>query len=323
MMYSISLLLSICSWASVHEKNTDWGFYAHGLINRTAVYLLPPQMRLYYQKHQSYLEAHATDPDKRRYAVADEGPRHYIDLDRYNKDNLPPLFWSDAVKNFGEDSLRAHGIVPWHIETMRYRLTEAFRTKKTSAILKYSAEIGHYIADAHVPLHTSSNHNGQLTNQRGIHGFWESRVPELLAAEHYNFVIGTAAYLSHPQQFIWSRINESAAAVDSVLYFEKLLTDSFPESRKFAFENRAGKTIKQYSAAFTQTYDTRLNGMVERRMRASIFAVASFWYTAWVDAGQPDLNLLAGHEDSPEETSAWEWLNRVWKSGTQMIGREE
>ncbi len=38
-------------------------------------------------------------------------------------------------------------------------------------ILKYSADLSHYIGDAHVPLHTTSNHNGQLTNQVGIHAF--------------------------------------------------------------------------------------------------------------------------------------------------------
>ena len=34
-----------------------------------------------------------------------------------------------------------------------------------------------------------------------------------------------------------------------------------------------------------------LSGMVERRMIAAITEVASFWYTAWVDAGQPQLDF--------------------------------
>ncbi len=64
---------------------------------------------------------------------------------------------------------------------MLARLTTAFKNKDPAKILKLSAELGHYIADFHVPLHASSNHNGQYTNQKGIHGFWESRIPELLA----------------------------------------------------------------------------------------------------------------------------------------------
>ena len=83
--------------------------------------------------------------------------------------------------------------------------------------MKYSAEIGHYIADAHVPLHASSNHNGQLTNQKGIHGFWESRVPELLAEKEFDFFIGKAEYIQNPGEFIWKRVLESAKAADTVL----------------------------------------------------------------------------------------------------------
>ena len=30
----------------------------------------------------------------------------------------------------------------------------------------------------------------------------------------------------------------------------------------------------------------------KRRLRKAVFAIASFWYSAWVDAGQPDLSKL-------------------------------
>src|SRR5688500_4380112 len=118
------------------------------------------------------------------------------------------------------------------------RLTKAFREKNMAAILKLSAETGHYIGDAHVPLHASSNHNGQYTNQRGIHGFWESRVPELLAEAQWDFFIGKATYISRPLQFTWARVLESAAAVDSVLRFERELNKRYPPDRKYAFEER-------------------------------------------------------------------------------------
>ena len=105
------------------------------------------------------------------------------------------------------------------------------------------------IADAHVPLHTSSNHNGQFTGQRGIHGFWESRVPELLSEKQWNFFIGKAAYLKNPGDFIWKRILESALASDSVLKFEKELTHNFPSDQKYAFEQRNGQQSSDYTAA--------------------------------------------------------------------------
>src|SRR6186997_1801313 len=60
-----------------------WGFYAHKKINYYAVFLLPPEMMAFYKQHIDFLSEHAVDPDKRRYAVKEEGPRHFIDIDHY------------------------------------------------------------------------------------------------------------------------------------------------------------------------------------------------------------------------------------------------
>jgi hypothetical protein len=320
------LFLSICSLLLFsYFPSYCWGFYAHQKINYFAVFLLPPEMMLLYKPNISFLSEHAIDPDKRRYAVKDEGPRHYIDIDKYGTYPYTslPRKWDEAVAKFGEDSLLQHGIVPWHVQVMLNRLTIAFREKDFSRILKNSAEIGHYISDAHVPLHASSNHNGQFTNQKGIHGFWESRVPELLATKQWDFFIGKATYIKNPGEFIWARVLESALAADSVLLFEKELTKEFAADKKFSFEERNGVIIRQYSTAFTTAYDHKLNGMVERRMRQSISAIASFWYTAWINAGQPDLKSLTGQQFSEKDIKEFEELNMKWNSGSKMIGREE
>jgi len=306
------LLLAACSYQSCH----CWGFYAHRKINQLAIYLLPPQMMILFKPQAAFLEEHAVDPDKRRYAVEQEGPRHYIDLDHYGIypfDSLPRK-WTVAIKKYSEDSVEAHGIVPWWIQTMLGRLTNAFKEKNQVRILKYAAEIGHYIADAHVPLHTTRNHNGQLTNQRGIHGFWESRIPELLAEKEWDFFIGKAAYISNPGEFIWARVLESAAAADTVLKKEKELSRLFAPDQKYAFEDRNGVLTRQYATDFTRQYDALLSGMTERRMRQSIFAVASFWYTAWINAGQPDLSKLTGTSFSDIELAEFEALNKAWKT---------
>ena len=302
-----------------------WGFYAHQKINYHAVFLLPPEMMVLYKPNIDFLSEHAVDPDKRRYAVPEEGPRHYIDIDHYGKypyDSLPRK-WNDAVAKFGEDSLQAYGIVPWHIQTMMARLTSAFKEKDFSRIIKTSAEIGHYIGDAHVPLHANSNHNGQYTNQKGIHGFWESRVPELLAEKEFDFFIGKAEYIKTPGDFIWKRILESAKASDSVLLFEKELTKQFGDDKKYSFEERNGKTIRQYSSAFTIAFNKKLDGMIERRMRQSIYAIASFWYTAWVNAGQPDLKSMVNQKFTEQDLKEFEELNNKWKAGDKMIGKQE
>lgn len=305
------------------EQCFCWGFYGHRKINYLAVFLLPPEMLVLYKPHIEFLSEHSVDPDKRRYAIPEEGPRHYIDIDHYG--NYPykelPHNYDSAVAKFGADSIAVYGIVPWWVQTMLWRLTAAFKEKNQAKILKLSAEIGHYIADAHVPLHASHNHNGQFTNQNGIHGFWESRVPELLAEKEFEFWLGKAMHIKNPGQFIWSRVLESAAAADTVLRFEKELTASFPADQKYAFENRNGITTKVYSTSFTVAYNQKLLGMVERRMQQSIYAVASFWYTAWVNAGQPDLKKLSNKDFTAEELKEFEELNTNWRKG-KVVGRE-
>ena len=316
-----TFILACCLFGSTHTFS--WGFYAHQKINYYAVFLLPPQMIRFYKCNINYLSEHAVDPDKRRYVSADEAPRHFIDIDHYGVypfDSLPHK-WSEAADKYSEDTLKSKGIVPWWIMTMHYRLVSAFKEKNRSRIMKLSAEIGHYIADAHVPLHTNSNHNGQKTGQEGIHGFWESRIPELLAEKEWNFFIGRAQYLSNPSSFIWNAVLESSAAADSVLSIEKKLSGQFVHS-KYAFENRKGKIIKQYSTAFTRAYNKALNGMVERRMRQSVFAVASFWYTAWVDAGQPDLTSLSNQKVSEEDKKEYEELDKAWRGKGKMCQYE-
>jgi hypothetical protein len=301
-----------------------WGFFGHRKINYYSVFLLPPQMLVFFKPQIGFITEHSIDPDKRRYAVTGEGPRHFIDIDSYGKYPFVelPRDYKKAVEKYGMDVIQENGIVPWHVQVMLQRLTTAFKEKSYSGILKNSAELGHYIADAHVPLHASNNHNGQLTDQKGIHGFWESRVPELLADKRFDFFIGKAQYIRNPGEFIWERVLESSLAADSVLKFEKELSLKYPGETKYAFEQRNGVVIKQYSSGYTIAYDKMLNGMVERRMRQSIFAIASFWFTAWINAGQPDLSELSKKEFSESELKEFEELNETWKTGIKIKVRE-
>lgn len=264
-----------------------WGFYAHKQINHLAVFILPPEMISFYKQNIDYITLHAPDADKRRYAVEEEGSRHYIDLDHYGLhpfDTLPKK-WKDATEKFSEDTLNAYGIVPWYVERLMYYLTESFKKQNKSKILYWSANLGHYIADAHVPLHTTENYNGQLTGQIGIHAFWESRVPELFAGD-WNFFTGKAKYVDNINETIWHIVQESFLKKDSVLNLEKELSKSWPVDKRYTHD----KGKKVFTSEYAQAYNKLLNGMVERRMRAAIFDVGSFWYTAWVNAGQPELS---------------------------------
>ena len=314
------ILTGLLFTRSQTKQNSQWGFAGHERINEFAVYLLPPELQAVFVQHLPYLISQSVAPDQRRYAVQAEAARHYIDLDHYYLKGQDPFWnlpqnWQEAIDCHSEDTLQAYGIVPWHVVRMKYRLQKAFETQDLTFVLKYAAEIGHYIADAHVPLHTTENYNGQLTNQYGIHGLWESRLIEL-QAENYNYWIGKARYLPSVQKEIWTAVRASHAALDSVLKFEKQVSSQIGPAEKYSYEQRGSTLTKVYARKFCEAYHKSLNGMVERRLRAAILMVSSVWYTAWIDAGQPDLSQLKLEHDSKTESSAEDSLQKTssrWK----------
>ena len=302
---------------------SSWGFFAHQRINKLAVFTLPKDLIGFYKNNIIYVTEHAVDPDKRRYADSLEAPRHYLDADHYGEKpfEVIPRKWNDAVAKLSEDTLNAYGIVPWQIQRTYFKLVKAFENRDSILILKHSADLGHYIADAHVPLHTTENYNGQLTNQVGIHGFWESRLPELFAGD-YDYFVGKAKYIDNPLNAAWDIVENTYSMLDSTLSIEKRLTKTFPSDRKYTFNERNNKVIREYSIDFSAAYHKELNGMVERQMRKSILNIGSFWYSAWVDAGQPNMKRLIKKEINLEDRKQIEAEEKKFQNGN-ALGRPE
>lgn len=210
---------------------------------------------------------------------------------------IAPAALPSSVSNIlAVDRFSEYGILPYHLVKMQRRLTQAFVDRDASKIIQLSAEFGHYLGDAHVPLHTTENYNGQLTNQIGIHGFWESRIPELFADAEFDYFVGKAEYIENPQKYYWDIVLKSHTYLDSLLAYEIQLKNSFPEDQQFCYEERGGQTIRTQCREYARAYRRLLNGQVEARMRGSILSVGSAWYTAWVDAGQPNVRELIGSQ---------------------------
>ncbi len=414
---AVALISTAVLLLSNTRSKPDWGFFGHQRINRMAVFTLPPEMVGFYKKHIEYITAHAVDPDKRRYAVKLEAPRHFIDADHWgvapfpdlprnwtdalarytdifvvnekndtmqllgdkvvrtgkrdlvlrgkyikrifkkdsitinkftykkffrdnveplyyedkseiNPDTLAKLFTSEGIKPkwkaaFSKDQFSLFGIVPYHLEYMKRRLTTAFRERDAAKILRLSAEIGHYIGDAHVPLHTTENYNGQKTNQVGIHGFWESRIPELFADKDYDYFVGKAEYITDFHGFVWKTVMDSHALLDSVLLTEKDMVAHFPTDKQMCYEDRLGQNVLVQCKEFARAWQDRMGGMVESRMRTAIISVASTWYSAWIDAGSPDLTNIDDTKLMEQERAEQEALDKETKGNDQMLGRPE
>lgn len=276
----------------------SWGFLAHQTINKKAILGLPEPLLTFYSEHVQFLSDHAVDPDKRRYIDTSEAPKHYIDAERFGIkyasdlafwDSLPRKF-SLAKEKFGPDFLHANGSVPWQIQKMMYGLIQAFKGGNQHQILQISAEIGHYIADAHVPLHTTENYDGQLTHQKGVHALWETRIPEI-SIENYLLIPSSAHYLPSPADTIFQFLAEAHQLTPLVLAGEKTISGRIPEHARYEFSpaKESGKPIKSMSFYYVKSYENLMGMMVQIQMQKAIQQVANFWYTAWILAGQPSL----------------------------------
>lgn len=290
---------------------SGWGVWGHRQVTRAAIYALPPSLRPLYRRHLSYLEQQCLVPDRRRYVDPAEAPRHYIDLEFYQSalSDTGPLRYSVALARFGDDSLRRHGELPWHIHVMYLRLVEAFKRRDLPAALKLSAELSHYVADATVPLHTTVHYDGQHSGQRGVHALWESTLPERYGAR-YQLLIPPAVVIDAPLSQAWALVHESHARVDSVLSLDLRLRARQPEAARLGYAPRGRSTVRQPTLDHAEAYQALLGAMVEQRLRRAAQLVASYWLTAWVEAGQPDVSeagqfaLVADAVDGPTHAAS-------------------
>lgn len=317
----VIILIAVTSYFFIPRKAESWGFYTHRLINRNAVFTLPPGMIGFYKKHLEYITEHSIDPDKRSRGVPGEAERHYSDIDHYGPspfDSMPRT-WKAAVAKYTEDTLRAYGILPWNIDKFTFSLTQAFRDMDVDKILYYSANLGHYVADATVPVHNTQYYDGKTLQQKGIHAFWESRIPELLAKD-YNLFVGRAEYIDSPLDRAWDLVKESHYAVDTIFAIEEDMRANYPNDKKFVLQERGNTLQRQYSREYTVEFDKRSNYMVKRKIRRAVFNVGSFWYTAWVNAGQPDLKKIEDKEVTAAHKKELKEQEKMWKTG-KPVGR--
>lgn len=299
-----------------------WGSWGHKHITRAAVFALPEGMIKFYYNHIDFLTEGAVVPDLRKYVINDkvEGPRHYVDIEDFG--NIPfsdiPKTTTEAYTKYDSAFLEKTGYLPWYIQNMTDKLTEAFKKRNKSEILFISTELSHYIADAHMPLHTSSNHDGQKTNQKGVHALWESILPPMFGNE-YHFNAEPAKYIDNITEETWKIIEQSHALVPGVLAAEMKVRNSFTPETMYK-KDKEGKTVMSfrspvYSDEYAAQFHKELNGMVEQQLRASIHEIASFWYTAWVNAGSPTLISLDDKHLTKQNQKNFKIEYKAWKKG--------
>jgi len=309
-MRKLSLVL-ICGFL------VSWGFLAHKTLQQIAIYPLPIDLGLFFYANQDYLVQQSIRPDVRRKDDKTEDSKHYLDMDAdvfgpHYRTDIPHDF-KQAVAKYSFDSLRKEGLVPWEVTRVYGRLVHAFKNEMRDSVLFYAADLGHYVADAHVPLHTTKNHDGQLTNQKGMHVLWESLVPEAQLKNYALYQPQAAQYIAKPQDFIFQVLLESHAMLPEMFKAESEVRQALGEEKSFKMVERYGKMQRYYTDEFILAYAAKLGSSIQARMIQSSLRVASFWYSAWKDAGSP---AWVSKEISAEKKAAFEAEKAWWKSNT-------
>lgn len=260
-----------------------WGFEAHKFIMARAIELLPAPMRPFYEANRVFVVEHVIDPDLwRNVGFGDEPPRHFVDLDAYGKypfDDLPREYGA-AIEKFGPETLARNGLLPWRTAEIVGRLRRAFEQPRsnTSYTLDdakfFSAVIGHYVADGHVPLHAVLNYDGQLTQQEGIHARFEADLFERYQKQ-LTIKPGPLKVVTDPARLMFETLLDSFQLAAPIL-----------EADREAIGSRDVYDDRYYQAFFERT-----KPILERRLSEAITAVASVIATAWEQAGKPPLPI--------------------------------
>ncbi len=251
-----------------------WGPTGHRLVNRWAADTLPPEVGNFFQKNRQFLEDHANDPDVAMEKDKHERELHYIYLDKYGIFpylKLPHSF-DRAVEQYGSGRIHRDGMLPWEVGKISLRLTEAFKAQNWEDVKVEAALLGHYVADAHDPLHTTQNYDGQLTGQTGLAARFEIRLVDKFT-NFFVFVPREASKIADPTEHAFEAVLETNTWADHII-----LADL-----------RAREGLPDYNDDYYDRFYSRVGSIVMRELSEAAEDTGSYWYTAWVNAGRPPL----------------------------------
>lgn len=274
-MIAVVIIAALLMPAPAHA----WGYAAHRFIVDHAIALLPLPVRPLFEQRRAGLVERAIDPDLWRRLFDTEAPNHQLDMDTFGPYPFKelPRDYSAAVAKFGLDAIRGAGTLPWRVDEIYGKLRREFEDYGRSPtpvnqenIVIYAAALTHYISDAHVPFHAVLNYDGQLTNQRGVHGRFEAG-----AFTRFRSRLSIAPTpippIANPRDFAFDALTESARLSLDVL-------------RADAAAIGSGDV---YDDAYFDAFFAGVRPVLERRVNESIAASAAIIAGAWEAAGKP------------------------------------
>jgi hypothetical protein len=251
-----------------------WGDKGHRVASSLALRSLPLGPRAWFAGREDEVADHASDPDHWKQDKK-EGPRHFMNLEPYADPDHLPRTLEEAQARIGGDYYRT-GVLPWIIQDRWRDLVDAFREGDPAKVAFATAILGHYIADAHVPLHSTENHDGQFTHQRGVHSRWENGLVERQIAVADLSVLPAqpdAAFLHRP----WDWMRTAHALVPQLLEDDREADRTTP----------LGSRGKQRTQAYWMLFWARQGPVVKQQLQLAGQHLGEAVLNAWIAAGRP------------------------------------
>jgi hypothetical protein len=249
-----------------------WGSTGHRIINTRATYHLPAGMDLFVQDSTIFGQ-HGSDADYRKNTDTAEGPKHYIDLESYSSYSELTLNLDSVIAVYGWAAIKENGILPWATVRAYDSLVAQLRRGDWTRAPLTAADLGHYVGDGHQPLHVTVNYNGQLTGNDGIHSRYESGMINIHEGA-LTITPASAPYVVDRFGYVLSYCIAAHGCVDSILRGDT-------DARSASLWSGSGTPPASYYDALW----TRTSTLTREQFQRATVALASLWYSAWVDAG--------------------------------------
>jgi hypothetical protein len=251
-----------------------WGRNGNKLVVNKAIDTLPADIREFFESNRALLSQHVTDPLDSIAKTASERHNHFLYLDKYGRfpyDGLPRSYKA-AVTKFGKTKLQANGLLPWQIGVYSQKLTESIKAGHWDEAKLDAAILANYVAEAHDPFNTTEDFDGRLTGQAGI-----------------NDRFGTTL-IDRYSSFFPMRPNDAAYINDPTDHaFESCLSShSWLETIQLADRN-SRRSQNTYNDEYYDHFYNAAAVILIRQLSDAATDVGSYWLTAWINAGRPQL----------------------------------
>jgi len=251
-----------------------WGNNAQRVIVNHAVDTLPYDIRPFFEANRNFLVQHVDDTSKVMAKNPFERYNHFIELDKYGKFPYEalPRSYKAAVAKYGKSKIDSTGLLPWQIGVYSQKLTEDLRNGQWEEAKIDAAFLANYVAGARDPFNTTENFDGKMTGQSGVN----ERFNTVLIDRYGSFFPISphdASFIGDPTDHAFNSCLWAHSTVESILLADreaKRGLSSYTDEYYDRFYNlTAASLIKQLSDASTD--------------------VGSYWLTAWINAGKPQL----------------------------------